>query len=658
MARSTRHDVSAVLALCALLIWPVMAFGGADRSSRDAFRLTSVQAAEALSPPSSTPLPGLTVDGQVEAIVSKADGTTFIGGTFTHVSGVSRNRVAAIGPDGTLLPFDPNADGFVTTLALSPDEATLYVGGTFWTIGKQSRHALAAVAVSTGLATPFKHDVSNVPLRSIAVSPDGSRVYVGSGGAILLALDAKTGLTLWGGANSCGTVISGTVFDLALSADGTILFVGGEFNVCRGLSRTSLAAVNTATGTLTGWYPHLTNAPTEPTVLTLALSPSGATLYVGGAFLTVGGLDRLNVAAIDTTTGATVGWNPILDGDVSNATMSPDGSAVYLAGSFANVNGVARRLAAGVGAQSAAVNSWAPFPQDAVGYVYLSQFSGGRLAIGGNFTEVGNEPADHYAIFAGPPTAPLSVQASGDDQSATVSWSPPASDGSSPIVEYTVVADPGGASCSSSSLTCQVNGLSNGTPYKFAVVAMNAIGAGLTSAWSTPVVPVFPFTDIGSSPFYGDIVWIFRAGITTGCAPTTFCPDDVVTRGQMAAFLDRALHLPKTTTDYFTDDGTSIFEASINRIATAGITKGCTATTFCPNDAVTRGQMAAFLDRALHLPKTTTDYFTDDNSSIFEQSINRLAASGITTGCSPTTFCPGDVVTRGQMAAFLHRALK
>ncbi len=127
----------------------------------------------------------------------------------------------------------------------------------------------------------------------------------------------------------------------------------------------------------------------------------------------------------------------------------------------------------------------------------------------------------------------------------------------------------------------------------------------------------------------------------------------------MAAFLDRALHLPVTATDYFTDDAGTTFEGNINRLAASGITTGCGPTTFCPTADVTRGQMAAFLDRAFHLPVTATGYFTDDAGTTFEGNINRLAASGITKGCSPTTFCPGAgaEVTRGQMAAFLHRAL-
>ena len=203
-------------------------------------------------------------------------------------------------------------------------------------------------------------------------------------------------------------------------------------------------------------------------------------------------------------------------------------------------------------------------------------------------------------------------------------------------------------------------------PYDLDVLLMDADGSGVgwivgsaDDDWNPDwqPVPAFPLVDARFSLFNLDIQWIFNAGITTGCSSERYCPDDLVTRGQMAAFLDRALHLPSTSTDFFTDDATSIFEPNINRLAAAGITTGCTPTTYCPLGLVTRGQMAAFLDRALHLPSTSTDFFTDDATSIFEPNINRLAAAGITTGCTPTTYCPLGLVTRGQLAAFLHRAL-
>jgi hypothetical protein len=166
-----------------------------------------------------------------------------------------------------------------------------------------------------------------------------------------------------------------------------------------------------------------------------------------------------------------------------------------------------------------------------------------------------------------------------------------------------------------------------------------------------------PFTDVVNSKFIDDITWLAQDGITSGCTATRFCPDGLVTRGQMATFLTRALNLPNTGTDYFTDDETNKHENSINRLRAAGITFGCTATRFCPDGIVTRGQMASFLVRAFDLPTTGTDYFTDDETNKHEANINRLRASGITFGCGGTRFCPNGSVTRGQMAAFLHRAI-
>jgi hypothetical protein len=166
-----------------------------------------------------------------------------------------------------------------------------------------------------------------------------------------------------------------------------------------------------------------------------------------------------------------------------------------------------------------------------------------------------------------------------------------------------------------------------------------------------------PFTDAGGSKFYPDILWLTREEITTGCGGGRFCPDGLVTRGQMATFLTRALDLRPASRDYFSDDNSSVHEANINAVAAAGITAGCSGSRFCPDGLVTRAQMATFLGRALDLPGTGRDYFTDDNSSEHEARINALAASGITQGCGSSTFCPNGLVTRGQMAAFLHRAL-
>jgi len=190
--------------------------------------------------------------------------------------------------------------------------------------------------------------------------------------------------------------------------------------------------------------------------------------------------------------------------------------------------------------------------------------------------------------------------------------------------------------------------------------------ASLLLAGVAPVRAALPpggtFMDDNGSTFEGAIEAIAAAGITKGCDPVTnvlFCPEDVVTRGQMAAFITRALGLTATSSIRFSDVPSShSFATAINRLATAGITSGCGDGRYCPGDPVTRGQMAAFIVRAFDLTATSDIQFSDVPASrTFALSINRLATAGITTGCATGRFCPAGLVTRGQMAAFLQRAL-
>jgi hypothetical protein len=176
------------------------------------------------------------------------------------------------------------------------------------------------------------------------------------------------------------------------------------------------------------------------------------------------------------------------------------------------------------------------------------------------------------------------------------------------------------------------------------------------------------FVDDDGSTFEADIDAIAHEGITRGCNPPTnnrFCPDDRVTRGQMAALLRRALQLPASSDDHFVDISGNTFEADINAIAEVGITRGCNPPTnnrFCPDDFVTREQMAAFLVRGFELTANTHAGFVDvAASNTFFHDIGALATADITRGCNPPSndrYCPRDHVTRGQMAAFLRRALE
>lgn len=149
---------------------------------------------------------------------------------------------------------------------------------------------------------------------------------------------------------------------------------------------------------------------------------------------------------------------------------------------------------------------------------------------------------------------------------------------------------------------------------------------------------------------------IAKAGVTRGTGGRNFSPSADINRGQLARFLVTALDLPASDTDAFDDDETNLFEADINAIAAAGIVQGCGPRRYCPTSPVTRAQMATFLVNAADIAPNGADRFTDDNGNIHEANINALGASGVTTGCGGTRYCPNDNVQRDQMASFLARA--
>ncbi|MDH5421930.1 MAG: S-layer homology domain-containing protein [Acidimicrobiia bacterium] len=197
------------------------------------------------------------------------------------------------------------------------------------------------------------------------------------------------------------------------------------------------------------------------------------------------------------------------------------------------------------------------------------------------------------------------------------------------------------------------------------LLAILILGLLAAPAGAASLPPGGSFVDDDGNIFEPDIEAIAAVGVTKGCnnERTSFCPKRFVTRGQMAAFLVRALGLTEQDPSInFNDDNESIFEDDIEKLATAGITTGCNSagTIFCPNREVSRKEMAAFLVRALGLTAQDPSIdFSDDNGLIFEDDIEKLATAGITTGCGTgNTFCPNQSVTREQMAAFLTRALK
>lgn len=182
------------------------------------------------------------------------------------------------------------------------------------------------------------------------------------------------------------------------------------------------------------------------------------------------------------------------------------------------------------------------------------------------------------------------------------------------------------------------------------------------TATGTKLQSTNPFTDVRKSDFYyTPVLWAVQNGITSGASKTTFAPNAACTRGQIATFLWRAAGqpTPKTSKNPFTDVKTSdYYYKAVLWAVGKGITSGTSKTTFSPNAPCTRGQIAAFLWRAngTPKPKTSKNPFTDvKKNDFYYKAVLWAVENGITSGTTKTTFGPSEPCTRGQIATFLYR---
>jgi hypothetical protein len=196
-----------------------------------------------------------------------------------------------------------------------------------------------------------------------------------------------------------------------------------------------------------------------------------------------------------------------------------------------------------------------------------------------------------------------------------------------------------------------------------AVTVTNPSGTGGT----LPFGWIADFADVPSNQqFYFHITRLVSNGITAGCGTGIYCPLSSVTRQQMAVFLMKAkngiCYQPPPCSGIFLDVSCqSGFAPWIEALADAGVTGGCGGGNYCPGNAVTRQQMAVFLLKSKHgadyVPPDCSGDFMDVAcpGNPFADWIEQLTAEGITGGCGGANYCPGNSVTRGQMAVFLTR---
>jgi hypothetical protein len=160
------------------------------------------------------------------------------------------------------------------------------------------------------------------------------------------------------------------------------------------------------------------------------------------------------------------------------------------------------------------------------------------------------------------------------------------------------------------------------------------------------------------------IDWAFTTGVTATCptgeaADGSTCPELSVTRDEMAQFMWRSKGqpAPATTASFEDVPADATYNTAVDWLAEQEITLGCTTTTYCPDGTVTRAEMAAFLWRLEGSPEGSAPAGFGDvpDGAFYDDAADWLLAARVTTGCTTSSYCPQDLVTRAEMFTFLKR---
>jgi hypothetical protein len=177
-------------------------------------------------------------------------------------------------------------------------------------------------------------------------------------------------------------------------------------------------------------------------------------------------------------------------------------------------------------------------------------------------------------------------------------------------------------------------------------------------------VPEDGFTDVPAENVHEPAIDCAVAhGLAAGTTSTTYSPRSEVTRAQMATFIARLLiangvFLADAPPDAFDDDETTVHERNINRLAAIDVVRGTGERAYSPSGAVTRAQMATYLARVYDVTRRTElpqaqNRFVDDDASPHKAAIDKAAGLRVTSGVAPAQYAPGAIVHRDQMARFL-----
>ena len=183
-----------------------------------------------------------------------------------------------------------------------------------------------------------------------SVRPPGDPLGTGEVASSYLAeFNASTGAL----ETSFDPTLNGQVTALAVSPDGSTLYVGGSFTTVNGVTRNHLAAFSTSTGALSStWAPNAGNS-----VLSIALSPDGSDVYIGGTFGKLDNVVRTDAGEVTSATGALLPWAPDVNGTVTSVAVAPDDSRVLVGGYFSQFNSAAQQAVVDVDPTTGSTNN-------------------------------------------------------------------------------------------------------------------------------------------------------------------------------------------------------------------------------------------------------------------------------------------------------------
>ena len=173
---------------------------------------------------------------------------------------------------------------------------------------------------------------------------------------------------------------------------------------------------------------------------------------------------------------------------------------------------------------------------------------------------------------------------------------------------------------------------------------------------ASPAGAVAGFGDVDEGLYYSEPVqWMVDNNIVTDTTGPCFSPHTPATRGETALYMWRVQNQPQAPPHPFNDVTNDDQHPAVSWMYDTEITTGTSPTTFGPDQQLTRAQLAALLHRLAGEPTASGHPFVDVVAGWQQQPVAWMVANEITTGTSPTTFAPNEPVTRGQLATFLYR---